>query len=132
MGLTSPIEPGNFPRYWRRFTSVEADMAGSPQAVVRPPFPVDAMASADLESALVEAIRRHDRSLVDLRKALRSCVWSLRDQQMSAENTILTTKALSRDTAAHHGTPRPGHPAALDHWMDDFVTWCIQDYFIKQ
>jgi hypothetical protein len=107
-------------------------MASSLQAVIAPPFPVDASASAHLTNALVEATRRHDRSLIELRKALRSCVWSLRDQQMTAENTILTMKALLRDSAARQSNPRSGHPVALDHWMDDLVTWCIEDYFIKQ
>jgi hypothetical protein len=106
-------------------------MASSPGAVVRPPFPLDASASATLAAALVEAIRRHDRRLLQLRNALCACVWSLRDQQMTAENTVITMKALLRHTAAHDNMNNTGQLAAIDHWMDDLVTWCIEDYFAE-
>ena len=105
----------------------------SAQAVIVPPFPLDSSKSADLVWALADAISRHDRALDALLKAITACVWCLRDdEEMTAENVILTMKAVLRHSVSADPARRRGDIATVDFWMEDLVTWCIGEYFRRE
>ena len=86
--------------------------------------------SADLAAAIVTAVREYDQTHAALLDALTACVCSLRDDSaMAPESVVLTMKAVLRHAARSGSGMHRVHPMLVDQWMDELITWCIQEYF---
>ncbi len=101
-------------------------------AILKAPFPVDALLQARLGRALdAHRPRPHaDGKTSDLQDAVIAATVTLRALGMTPEGALLTVKALVYDIARADSAPvLADYLLVSDDLMKDVVLWCVESYF---